>query len=218
MNYSLVIIGVLFVVILYLLYMYMFDTSKELKDFVKIDNAINLDIASESNTRYAYGVWVYLGQWNNNNNSKVIYTHGEDNGGLLGGKLELSATTPTLKYSVLTDNSNQEITVMDNFPVQKWSHIIVSVDNNIVDFYLDGKLVRSANMGNVVAPSSSSVTLGAISNAHIARFTRWTSPLNPQAAYDVYMQGNGQTGMLPSYGMDVSLFKDNIEQSKFKLF
>lgn len=218
MNYSLVIIGVLFVVILYLLYMYMFDTSKELKDFVKIDNAISLDIASESNTRYAYGVWVYLGQWNNN--SKVIYTHGEDNTGLLlGGKLELSATTPTLKYSVLTDNgNNQEITVMDNFPVQKWSHIIVSVDNNIVDFYLDGKLVRSANMGNVVAPSSSSVTLGAISNAHIARFTRWTSPLNPQAAYDVYMQGNGQTGMLPSYGMDVSLFKDNIEQSKFKLF
>jgi len=218
MNYSLVIIGVLFIVILYLLYVYMFDTSTELKDFVKIDNAINIDVASHSSTRYAYGVWVYLGQWDNNN--KVIYTHGQDaTGNLLGGKLELSAATPTLKYSVqTTDNGNQQITVMDNFPVQKWSHIIVSVDNNIVDFYLDGKLVRSANMGNVSAPSSESVTLGAISNAHIARFTRWTSPLNPQAAYDVYMQGNGQTGMLPSYGMDVSLFKDNIEQSKFKLF
>ena len=211
MNYSMVIIGVLIIVILYLLYLYLFDTSNELKDFVKIDQEVSVDVNSPTSTRYAYGIWIYVGEWSSKS-SKKIYSHGDDG---QGGELYLEALTPTLKYK---DTNGNEVSITDNFPVQKWTHILVSVDNNIGDFYLDGKLVRSADMGTVVTPSASKVTLGAISNTHIAKFTRWTTPINPQAAYDVYMKGNGQTGMLPAYGIDISVFKDNIEQSKFKLF
>lgn len=211
MNYSLVIIGVLIIVILYLLYLYLFDTSNELKDFVKIDQEVSVDVNSPTSTRYAYGIWIYVGEWSSKS-SKKIYSHGDDG---QGGELYLEALTPTLKYK---DTNGNEVSITDNFPVQKWTHILVSVDNNIGDFYLDGKLVRSADMGTVVTPSASKVTLGDITNTHIAKFTRWTTPINPQAAYDVYMKGNGQTGMLPAYGIDISVFKDNIEQSKFKLF
>jgi len=215
MNYSLVIIGVLIVVILYLLYLYLFDTSNELKDFVKIDQPVSVDVNSPTSTRYAYGIWIYVGEWNSSA-IKTIYSHGDDGqGNMNGGELYLEQLTPTLKYK---DTNGNEVSITDNFPIQKWTHILVSVDNNIGDFYLDGKLVRSADMGAVATPSASSVILGAISNTHIAKFTRWTTPINPQAAYDVYMKGNGQTGMLPEYGIDISVFKDNIEQSKFKLF
>ena len=215
MNYSLVIIGVLIIVILYLLYLYLFDTSNELKDFVKIDKQVSVDVNSPSSTRYAYGIWIYVGEWNSSA-IKPIYSHGDDGqGNMNGGELYLEQLTPTLKYK---DTNGNEVSITDNFPIQKWTHILVSVDNTIGDFYLDGKLVRSADMGTGATPSASNVSLGAISNTHIAKFTRWTTPINPQAAYDVYMKGNGQTGMLPAYGIDISVFKDNIEQSKFKLF
>jgi hypothetical protein len=215
MNYSMVIIGVLIIVILYLLYLYLFDTSNELKDFVKIDKQVSVDVNSPSSTRYAYGIWIYVGEWNSSA-IKTIYSHGDDGqGNMNGGELYLEQLTPTLKYK---DTNGNEVSITDNFPIQKWTHILVSVDNNIGDFYLDGKLVRSADMGTGATPSASNVSLGAISNTHIAKFTRWTTPINPQAAYDVYMKGNGQTGMLPAYGIDISVFKDNIEQSKFKLF
>jgi hypothetical protein len=210
-----VIIGVLIIVILYLLYLYLFDTSNELKDFVKIDKQVSVDVNSPSSTRYAYGIWIYVGEWNSSA-IKTIYSHGDDGqGNMNGGELYLEQLTPTLKYK---DTNGNEVSITDNFPIQKWTHILVSVDNNIGDFYLDGKLVRSADMGTGATPSASNVSLGAISNTHIAKFTRWTTPINPQAAYDVYMKGNGQTGMLPAYGIDISVFKDNIEQSKFKLF
>jgi hypothetical protein len=211
MNYALVIVGVLIVVILYLLYLHLFDTSNELKDFVKIDTPINVDVNSPTSTRYAYGIWVYVGEWNSST-VKNIYSHGEPTA---GGNLYLEKLSPTLKYKA---NNGNDVSITDNFPVQKWCHILVSVDNNIVDFYLDGKLVRSADMGTTPSPTGVSATIGSIPNAHIAKFTRWTTPMNPQAAYEVYMKGNGQTGMLPAYGIDVSVFKDNIEQSKFKLF
>lgn len=212
MNYSMVIIGVLIVVIIYLVYIYLFDTSNELKDFVKIDQPINVDVNSPTSTRYAYGTWVYVGNWGGND-TKTVYSHGT-NESMTGGKLYLESQTPTLKYNAKNGGS---VTITDNFPIQKWVHILVSIDNSIADFYLDGKLIRSADMGQD-SPTGTSVTLGSIPNTHIAKFTRWTTPINPQAAYDIYMKGNGQTGMLPAYGIDISVFKDNIEQSKFKLF
>ena len=212
MNYSMVIIGVLIVVIIYLVYIYLFDTSNELKDFVKIDQPVNVDVNSPTSTRYAYGTWVYVGNWTNSEN-KTIYSHGT-NESMTGGKLYLATNTPTLKYKYRPDS---EVTVVDNFPVQKWVHILVSIDNTIADFYLDGKLVRSSEIEQD-SPIGTSVTIGSIPNATVAKFTRWTTPINPQAAYDIYMKGNGQTGMLPAYGIDISVFKDNIEQSKFKLF
>jgi hypothetical protein len=33
--------------------------------------------------------------------------------------------------------------ITDNFPLQKWVYIIISVDNQYVDAYLDGKLIQS---------------------------------------------------------------------------
>jgi hypothetical protein len=212
MNYSMVIIGVLIVVIIYLVYIYLFDTSNELKDFVKIDHPVNVDVNSPTSTRYAYGTWVYVGNWTNSA-AKTIYSHGSDDA-MTGGKLYLATLTPTLKYK---SQSGSDVTITDNFPVQKWVHILVSIDNTIADFYLDGKLVRSSEIGQD-SPTGTSVTIGSIPNATVAKFTRWTTPINPQAAYDIYMKGNGQTGMLPAYGIDISVFKDNIEQSKFKLF
>ena len=134
-----------------------------------------------------------------------------------------------------SDETTLEIT--DNFPLQKWVHIVTSVDNQYLDAYLDGKLVKSGRLYNeaVVAdgvttssestpktPADQAMTIGGSTSydAYIAKFNHWALPLDPQTVWSTYSEGNGQSGMnnyISSYGIDLSILKDNVEQSKYSL-
>jgi hypothetical protein len=106
--------------------------------------------------------------------------------------------------------------------------VVVSVDTTIVDCYLDGKLTTSTKLpGTSVAPDVSikdPIILGNGSgsgwDAYIAGFNNWAGPIGPQEAWDSYLAGNGSTvsRFLSSYGMTVSISKDNVEQSSYKVF
>ena len=143
------------------------------------------------------------------------------------------------------DNSHwKSVTITDNFPLQKWTFILVSVDGQFVDCYLDGKLVvsnrlylkiGSTNTFNYpavppdttgstaqVGSTGSAITLGNASggfDAYIAKFNRWTSALDPQSVWNAYMEGNGQTTSNPisGYGVNLSILKNNIQQSTYSL-
>jgi hypothetical protein len=123
--------------------------------------------------------------------------------GLTDIKLYIEATTPSLKFMI--NNNDKPILVTDNFPVQKWVNIVVNVDNKFVDFYLDGKLVKSVKLET--QPSSPSATtamsLGSGFDAAAAGFTRWANPVNPQDVWSNYLQGNG--GMLSNLAPTASL-------------
>lgn len=40
-------------------------------------------------------------------------------------------------------NNDSYIIITNNMPIQKWIHLTVSVDNNNIDIYIDGKLIKS---------------------------------------------------------------------------
>jgi hypothetical protein len=42
--------------------------------------------------------------------------------------------------------------------------------------------------------------------------------MDPQTAWNEYMGGNGQSTILPNYGMNVSLLKDNVVNKQISLF
>ena len=42
--------------------------------------------------------------------------------------------------------------------------------------------------------------------------------MDPQTAWNEYMSGNGQSVLLPNYGMKVSLLKDNVVNKQISLF
>lgn len=232
MNPTFVFLGIAIAVIIYLIYIYWYDTSSKLSDYKSISTS-QLTISGISmprTRRYAYGIWVFVNNWDTNG-KKNIYKVGEGDGEG-EARLYLEQYTPTLVYETpLEDGNTTKVTITDNFPIQKWVHLVVSVDNDIVDAYIDGKMVRSQRTSTVTStvngettegsttatPTSSRVTCG-IMDAYITRFKRWTHPLNPQTVYDQYMKGNGRTGIMPAYGVDVSVFKDNLEHAKFKLF
>ena len=138
----------------------------------------------------------------------------------------IDGASPTLKIDYVKNDSSftkGTIVVTDNFPVQSWVHVIVSVSTNYIDTYVNGKLTKSIKeTDGIYLPSSSlPITFGKCDSTILAKFTRTTKATDPQTAWDKYSAGNGDSQLskyLGTLGMDVSLKKDNIEYSKFNLF
>ena len=230
MNYIAIILAIIIVSLLYFLYVYIYSSHSTLTQNASLNSTTTIStINKPTNTRYAYGIWVYVNSWNNLN-KKVIFSRNNNI------SLYLDQNKPSL-YCDITMNKpgrtplNTTTLITDNFPIQKWVYVILSVDNQFLDCYLDGKLVKSARMYVVdpqtkmthipATPSATTpILLGAIPfDAAVSRFNRWVYPMDPQTAWDNYMKGNGNRSLVNfNYGADLSLKQNSLEFTKINLF
>jgi hypothetical protein len=155
--------------------------------------------------------------------------------------INISGTSPSLTIEYVKNNTPVEATpinlckgarqanekgtlvVTDNFPVQTWVNVIVSVDNAYIDTYINGKLTKSIlEKDGIIPPSTENpIKFGQANGTTLAKLTRFTTPIDPQTAWDKYSAGNGANALskyLGTLGMDVSLKKDNVEYSKLNIF
>jgi hypothetical protein len=195
-------------------------------------DVIATSIQKGDSVRFAYGIWVYINQWTNTPVNKLLFVREEEIAVYLDNKANLQCIiSPTSgTYTALTNQSatipsdttqgkQKTIIVSNNFPLQKWVYITVSVDNTIADIYLDGKLVKSIPIPIVVPNASKSVVFGGGYNAYISNFQRWTTEIDPQTVWDTYMKNSGgMTDMVGNYNVNLSLLKDNVVSSNFALF
>ena len=220
---------ILVIILLYVLYRFFGLQTTELITTANL-NGSNQDIPiknSPSGTRYAYGIWVYVNSWDTSV-IKTIY-HRENN-----IKLYFDTVSPTLKCDITMNKADSKpitVEITDSFPLQKWTQIIISVDNQYLDAYIDGKLVKSARAykedenGNdmpKVPSASAAMSLGGgtVFDAYVSRFKHWTMPITPQIAWSSYMEGNGDSSLksyFSSYGVNLSILKDNVVQSNIPL-
>lgn len=136
-----------------------------------------------------------------------------------------AATPATYNYS--------EIILTQNFPIQKWVHVGLVVDGNKFDGYIDGKMVKSVGLStNGIQPdlengyAKHGIEFGSKTNAMkdsllIAEHKRRTYPMDPKGMWDLYMKGNGVSGLTQAAGsmnVNLSILKDGVESSKFALF
>lgn len=135
---TLIVILLLFV---YFLYYWVYSTKKVLTttvvDLSKVNSALT-DLKEPSNTRYAYAAWVFVNDLTTNVDNVVFYRKNNicvyfDNN---SAKLNCSIAG-TGAHATLTT------TITDTFPLQRWVHILVSVDGQYIDYYLNGKLIKS---------------------------------------------------------------------------
>lgn len=223
MNIVAFILAVVIVILFYILYRYYFVKSTELAKTASLSasNPVIPIVNSPGSLRYAYGIWIYVNSWNTGV-SKTIF--GRSN----NIKLYLDSIAPVLKCDIgMNGGTVKTLEITDNFPLQKWVHVVISVDNQYVDAYLDGKLLKSGRMisgkNGPANPTSKDMVIGGGTSfdAYISKFQHWTEPIDPQAVWNEYMSGNGQarlTNFISSYGVDLSIVKDNIEQSKYSIF
>jgi len=222
-----IILGIVITILIYVLYKFFRnDTGAILTKTSNLNTtndttvAITSDsISSGPSPIYSYGLWLYVNTWSTS--TKTIFRR-QNTSSYNDIRLYLDATTPTLKCDFYTDNTSypETVNITTNFPIQKWVHIIVSVDNKIVDTYLDGKLITSQQLNGTPYVSEGNIYLGKF-DAYMANFQNWNSAMDPQTAWKTYMSGNGGNAiskMFKSYGLDFSLKKDNVEQYKLNVF
>jgi hypothetical protein len=246
MNVVALILAIVVIILFYMLYRFFMLKSTELTSTASLlDSNPVIDIKNNpTSTRYTYGIWIYVNSWDASQ-SKTIFERANNI------KLYFADAAPILKCDITMNGSTvaapvtSTIEITDNFPIQKWVHIVTSVDNQYLDAYLDGKLVKSGRMHTAgVAGVAATANTSAVSeitesapktpgtegmvigggttfDAYIAKFNHWTSPLDPQTVWSTYNEGNGQSSMnnyISSYGIDLSILRDNVEQSKYSIF
>ena len=159
MNPLIIVLGVVLVILVYILYNYFTVTSSTLSSYSSLNSASIppiTSIQSATNVSYSYGIWVYVNSWENKyhyiftrNNNIQLYL--DKNQSILYCDIWAKPTTGSTGSYVTT-------TITNNFPLQKWTYIVVSMDNSFLDCYLDGKLVVSNQITNPVQPPNTNNT------------------------------------------------------------
>jgi hypothetical protein len=225
-----IILGVIIVIIAYFLIKYYFFSVQYSvsKKYLKNDS-VAISLGKDKSTRsinYSFGSWIYV----NNFSDTVIYSYiiqgavasvenpstfalilgGVDNSSLGGTGIIGSRGTPVLTAYINgatttpTTRVANTVTITNNFPIQKWVHVLVSVDTTYVDCYIDGKLIISKPLTNQITSEIGSTTSTADSNIvfqspgpdiWLTQLNRWSKPLDPQSVWDEYYKGNGLSQM-----------------------
>ena len=223
MNWIAIGLAILVILLFYILYTFFLMKSTELTTSASlISSNPPIDINRPNGLRYAYGIWIYINSWDNGV-SKTIFKRDSSI------ELLFDDTKPELKCKLFVGMEDVSVTITDSFPLQKWVHIVISVDGQYLDAYLDGKLIKSSKMhvsgaSPTVGSKDDKMKLGGDTtyDAQVAKFMHWTEPLDPQTVWSTYNEGNGQgsglTNSMSAYGVDFTILKDNVEQNKYRLF
>jgi hypothetical protein len=234
MDTVVIILGTIVVVlVIYLIYAKYFAGVSTLLKQVSLTtrppSIVATSIQKGDSTRFAYGIWVYINQWTPG--QKLIFARGSEIAVYLDTEAKLICIlNPTKipdgiapdadKPNGNTDEKKQKtITVSNNFPLQKWVYITVSVDNTIADIYLEGKMVKSVPIPQVSPDADKEIVFGGNYQAYISQFQRWTTEIDPQTVWSTYMKSSGGNGVsMGNYNVNLSLLKDNAVASNFSLF
>ena len=226
-----IILGIIIIVLLVILYMYYYSFITPLIKYanLNLDNppVIYTNITNPLSTRFAYSVWIYINSWvspktKSNTQYNLFYRDTE-----IG--LALDNTRPILycnfnnNKGAPSSNPDHNIIVSNNFPIQTWTNIIINVDNNYLDIYLNGQLISSVVLKTQYSKKEATnyatdniyiggtVTISdTTSDIYLANLQRWGQAINPQTAYYNYLNGlrylpNDST----AFKLNLSLLKDN---------
>jgi hypothetical protein len=226
MNWTLIILGIVIIILIYILYQYFTSSSKLIStsDLNSSTPAIT-SIASPSSPSYGYSLWIYVNTWATST-PKTIFARDKNL------KLYLDPTSPTLYLDVsMTDRSTKTTVITTNFPIQRWVFLSVSADNQYFDIYMDGKLVVSQRMYNgssgPAIPGDASVPIylgnapaGTGWDATATNFIRSTSSLDPQTVWTTYIAGNGSTSWNPlaGYNVNLNVLQNGVQSSQISVW
>lgn len=204
MDAIIIVLIIIIIVLIYFLYSSTkkasANTSSQLYNLNNGITAINSsELTNPKSQSFSYSTWIFVNTWSTTT-TKMIY----NTPNVIS--LALGTVSPTLTVKIGT-NANAPITITQNFPIQKWVYVVVSVDSQTVDCYLDGKLLTSTQLSILPVMSDTYAISFGTFDAYLTGFKYESKPLNPQQVWTNYMAGNGYTG--GKYGVNVALTKDD---------
>lgn len=228
MNYTLVVLGIILCVIIYMMFKFISEQGKVVTNIVTLNASTVNPVVLYSTLSTPTASRYYLSFWLNVNHLAAetdIFTI--KTGNVTNLKVHITSTSE-LKYTV-TETTQSLVTshsIMTNFPLQKWVYVILGVDGATVDIYIDGKMIRSEKLPSVPSATTSLSQLtfalpGTTSLMYLAKFERNPTAIDPSTAWSNYMSGNGGnyfSNLFSSYGATFTLTKDNLDVNKLSLF
>ena len=204
-----------------------------------VDTKINEEPSYYNTYRYSYAVWVNVKNLSNQNDKSKFATQNASNNIMYlndtGGNANTTGWSPAGSNDATNKNDNTKVyfsldlysdtsayvslagltkrstLITSNFPLQKWTYVIISFDNKTVDLYLDGKLVRSLTLDKSPTPinaATSTMTFGK-ADVDVMNYTRYNYTMDPQTAWNNYKAGLNTTGGSTSYKLNLHINKDN---------
>jgi len=244
-TYIIAILIVVLIVLLYFFYSHFNSIGKQLTANANLNNgSTNLPL-SDNASNFAFSVWIYVNAWDNTPIKPLVsrVVNGATDPTLTASpasknysySLYLDRNAPNLYFDVKQSTSTAAaatsitppILVTSNFPIQTWCCVTISLDSNYVDCYINGKLVKSVLLNSPVDSASignnKTLLVGSSTKSDIFLSNLYysTSPISPAEAWKQYTKGSNKlanNNILASYGLGLSFFKNNVQQSSVRLF
>lgn len=193
--------------------------------------------------RYFYDGWLRVNSVPNDTTTYVIFNRGNDfivslKGHVLSVQFAKNDAANKVDVNgILKGTENAKIVdIATNFPFQRWVYFCINVDENRMDFYLNGKLTKSVKGSDIVNPrdttkrldftnfsKTDALNVGNISVlGRLARFRREPGNMDPQSVWNVYIQGPGindaNADLTGDYHAKVSLLRKGRAVRSMQLF
>ena len=231
------------VVVLYLVYTHVFldSTSNTLYSGGNAKNEKLIPASkipgNKNSVDFTYSLWIYIKDWQYRyGEKKVIFTRQTAGETDHYTEVSLAGSTNTLNVSMASGNglcgsggTNCHSVGIENIPIQRWVHIMVSTNNRAVDTYIDGKLVKTTILpsppyttGQKEAPIKVSPKSGEKGGfeGEISKFRYISRTVNPREAYEIYREGPGGnwlTSAVNAYKLKLAFMKDEEEVTSFSI-
>ena len=245
-NFKKILLIAIIVVVLYLVYTQVFldSTSNTLYSGGNAKNEKLIPVSkipgNKNSVDFTYSLWIYIKDWQYRyGDKKVIFTRQKTGGTDHYTEVSLAQSTNTLNVSMASGNGlcggvpggNCHAISVENIPIQRWVHIMVSTNNRAVDTYIDGKLVKTTILPSPpytkgqseapikVCPKPSGKTQGGF-EGEISKFRYISRTVNPREAYEIYREGPGGNWLssaVNAYKLKLAFMKDEEEVTSFSL-
>jgi hypothetical protein len=211
---------IFFVFIVYVL-AWLFNGPTALSNFADAKKQLVIppsSLPAGASVNYAYSVWIYIDDWSYRYGSeKVIFCRG--NTKLMPG-LVLSPIENNIVIKVAMTNTDEMFTcTVKDIPIQKWTNIIVTLNNRSLDCYINGKLLKTCVLPSpAFVDDTKSIYLTPLSgfSGYTSRFNYWNDTVNPQQAWNIYQGGPGGnilSNFLNQYKFQLTFLKGNSVQA-----
>ena len=118
--------------------------------------------------------------------------------------------------------------VVQNIPLQKWNHVIMTKAGSTIDIYIDGKLVKTSIMDGTAHkpdPDAPITLTGKIEKTtgfagYLSKVLYQAGAVNTREAYQMYKEGYGGGGIgsfFNRFKLKFAFMQDNQEKSSFIL-
>jgi len=237
MNPLFIILGIVVVLILYFVYTFLFPPKSKVASKNYLGNGVQNvpfeKLENPSSVKYSIEVWIYA---NSLNNINAAYSEGQGAGlsnndtkpGCIFQIYERGTSGNNVCFLQLFNDSTlafynntyttKPTVVVPNFPLQRWVYVVISVDNSLVDLYLDGKLIRSAKLAGYTpgVPTMESNFSFGNGDIYIAGMNRIANTTDSNTVFKNYMQGNAGL-KLPGYSISLDFLKNSTVSKNIQL-